>query len=292
MNIKLIEQIQREHPDLSINDFYVNELGQNNDVIIVNESLVFRFPKYKQGIMQLRRETEILKYIKDIVTMPIPIPIYEAFDELEPGKVFTGYRLIEGNPLWRKSFLEIKSDEQLRGLASQLVSFLAAMHSISEEDLAGRELQLEARHPREEMSALYEKIQHKLFPFMSKNFQISVSESFEDFLKGEALSNVDLALIHGDFGASNILWNSVTCEISGIIDFGGSGIGDPAYDFAGLLSSFGEDFFNRCIDQYPNGKEVAKRVYFYKSTFALQEALHGIENGDRQAFEAGIRDYR
>ncbi|GAM12192.1 phosphotransferase family protein [Mesobacillus selenatarsenatis] len=291
MNHKLIEQIQSEHPDLIINDFYDNEMGQNNDVIIVNESLVFRFPKYKQGIIQLRRETEILKYIKDFVKVPIPIPIYEAFDELEPGKVFTGYNLIEGNPLWRKSLLEIKSDEQLRGLASQLVSFLAALHSISGE-LASRELQLEASHPREEMSDLYEKIQHKLFPFMSKESQISVTESFEDFLSGEALSNLDLALIHGDFGASNILWNSGTDEISGIIDFGGSGIGDPAYDFAGLLSSYGEDFFNKCIDQYPNGKEIAKRVHFYKSTFALQEALHGIENDDEQAFEAGIRDYR
>lgn len=291
MNHKLIEQIQSKHPDLIIYDFYVNELGQNNDVIIVNESLVFRFPKYKQGIMQLRRETEILKYIKDIVTMPIPIPIYESFDELEPGKVFTGYRLIGGNPLWRKSLLEIKSDEQIGGLASQLVTFLAAMHSISG-DFASRELQLEARHPQEEMNALYDKIQHKLFPFMSKESQISVSESFEDFLKGEALSKVNLALIHGDFGASNILWDSGTGEISGIIDFGGSAIGDPAYDFAGLLSSYGEDFFNRCIDQYPNGKEVAERVHFYKSTFALQEALHGIENDDSQAFEAGIQNYR
>jgi aminoglycoside 2''-phosphotransferase len=193
--------------------------------------------------------------------------------------------------LWRKSFFEIKSDEQVRALASQLVSFLAAMHSISGE-LASRELKLEARHPRDEMSDLYEKIQHKLFPFMRKEAQISVIESFEDFLKGEALSDLNLALIHGDFGASNILWSSDTGKISGIIDFGGSGIGDPAYDFAGLLSSYGEDFFNRCIDQYPNGKEIAERVHFYKSTFALQEALHGIENDDEKAFEAGIQDYR
>lgn len=79
MNLKLIEQIQSKHPDLIINEFYVNEIGQNNDVIIINESLVFRFPKYKQGIIQLKRETEILKYIKDIVKVPIPIPIYESF---------------------------------------------------------------------------------------------------------------------------------------------------------------------------------------------------------------------
>lgn len=211
------------------------------------------------------------------------------FEEPEPGKVFTGYNLIEGNPLWRKSFLEIKNDEQIKVMVSQLVSFLSAMHSISG-DSASRELQLEARHPREELSELYEKIQHKLFPFMSKESQISVTESFEDFLKEVALANLDLALIHGDFGASNILWNSGTGEISGIIDFGGAGIGDPAYDFAGLLSSYGENFFNRRIDQYPNGKEIAKRVHFFKSTFALQEALHGIENDDRQAFEAGIQN--
>jgi aminoglycoside 2''-phosphotransferase len=102
MNHKFIEQIQSVDPDLVIKDFYINEMGQNNDVMIVNESLVFRFPKYKQGIIQLRRETEILKYIKDIVTVPIPIPIYESFDELEPGKVFTGYKYR------RQSFVEEK----------------------------------------------------------------------------------------------------------------------------------------------------------------------------------------
>jgi aminoglycoside 2''-phosphotransferase len=80
--------------------------------------------------------------------------------------------------------------------------------------------------------------------------------------------------------------------VSGIIDFGGSGLGDPAYDFAGILSSYGKDFFDMCIDLYPEGIEISERVKFYKSTFGLQEALHGIENNDNQAFENGIKDYR
>lgn len=288
---KFIENINRVYPDLIIKDYYVNEIGQNNDVIVVNESLVFRFPKYKQGIVQLRRETEILKYIVDKVSLPIPVPVFESFEELEPGKVFTGYHLIEGNPLWRNSLLGLKNDVQLKGLASQLASFLVGIHLISGET-ASRELQLEARNPREEMNCLYKKIQHILFPFMKKESQEEVTESFENFLKGESLSNINLALIHGDFGASNILWKQGTGDISGIIDFGGSGIGDPAYDFAGILSSYGEDFFNMCVDLYPNGKEIAKRVQFYRSTFALQEALHGIENDDLLAFEAGIKNYK
>lgn len=49
MNHKLIEQIQCKHPDLIINEFYVNEIGQNNDVIIINESLVFRFLNINKG---------------------------------------------------------------------------------------------------------------------------------------------------------------------------------------------------------------------------------------------------
>ncbi|WP_251009808.1 aminoglycoside phosphotransferase family protein [Bacillus sp. ISL-39] len=199
--------------------------------------------------------------------------------------------MIEGNPLWKDSLLEIKNDEQVRGLASQLASLLAELHSASGET-AICELHLDLRHPREEMSDLYKKIKHKLFPFMRKESQEAVTESFENLLKAESLSNINLALIHGDFGASNILWNQETSEISGIIDFGGSGVGDSAYDFVGILASYGEDFLNMCIDRYPNGKEIANRVHFYKSTFAMQEALHGIENDDRQAFENGIKGYR
>ncbi len=104
--------------------------------------------------------------------------------------------------------------------------------------------------------------------------------------------NLRPTLIHGDFGASNIIWDPETCKITGIIDFGGSGLGDPAYDFAGIRSSYGEDFYNMCINLYPEGSEISERVMFYRSTFALQEALHGFDNDDLKAFENGLKDYR
>ncbi|WP_256992512.1 aminoglycoside phosphotransferase family protein [Paenibacillus sp. XY044] len=193
--------------------------------------------------------------------------------------------------MWKESLAGVKSVELVKGLAKQLVFFLVGLHSISGEKVS-RDLNLNVRNPREEMYNLYDKIQYKLFPSIRKDAQKEISQSFETFLKGEALSNLGITLLHGDFGASNILWNPETSMISGIIDFGGSGLGDPAYDFAGIFSSYGEDFFNMCINLYPNGTEIFERVKFYKSTFALQEALHGFENNDRQAFENGIKDYR
>lgn len=284
---KYIEHIKQVYPSLSIKDCQLNEIGQNNDVIIVNKSIVFRFPKYPIGIDSLKRETEILEAIKNTVTVPIPNPIYQSFEKSEAGEVFVGYDLIQGSPLWKTSFGSIHNEEVLKRLALQLVNFLIEVHSFSKE-----KLRLEDNDPREQMVNLYQKIQNKLYPFMRKEAQRQTSYSFEAFLNSEACLNLNTTLVHGDFGATNILWDSSTYSISGIIDFGGSGIGDPAYDFAGLLSSYGEAFFKRCLNLYPNGAEIAERVKFYRSTFALQETLHGVENDDVEAFENGIKAYR
>ncbi|MDC3415264.1 aminoglycoside phosphotransferase family protein [Aquibacillus sp. 3ASR75-11] len=238
----------------------------------------------------MKKETGILEYIKNRVSIPIPYPIYQSFEELEVGKVFSGYSLIQGSPLWRDSLERIEKGDLVQGIASQLVTFLKELHSIPKEK-ADVFLQLEDNDPREEMAELYQKIENKLFPFIRKEAQDEIINSFETFLVSDTY-NLKTMLIHGDFGASNIIWQPDTCKVSGIIDFGGSGLGDPAYDFAGILSSYGEAFFNMCMDLYPNGKQISKRVKFYKSTFALMEALHGIENDDIQAFENGIKDYR
>ncbi|WP_237762871.1 hypothetical protein [Paenibacillus sp. A3] len=37
---------------------------------------------------------------------------------------------------------------------------------------------------------------------------------------------------------------------------------------------------------------LLERVKFYQGTFALQEALFGLENDDPEAFHAGIEAYR
>ncbi len=283
-----IERIKEVYPELIIDNVNANDIGQNNDVLIINNSLVFRFPKYEKGIVRLKEEVQILDHISDTISISIPYPEYESFELNEPGKVFTGYRLIEGDPFWNEHLVKVNHVDSMK-LAKQLVTFLIEIHSVSKKTLV-TSLNLIDNNPYEDMKELFHTIQNKLFQFINEKSQTEISSLFEAFLSHK--EPIKTTLIHGDFGASNILWNSKNCEISGIIDFGGSGIGDPAYDFAGILSSYGMDFYNKCIDLYPNGSEIAKRVTFYKSTFALQEALHGLKNNDNAAFENGIKDYR
>lgn len=68
-----VRRIQEVYPNLHIQDVKQNEIGQNNNVFILNESLVFRFPKYKEGLEKLKRETEMLETISKTVTLQIPI---------------------------------------------------------------------------------------------------------------------------------------------------------------------------------------------------------------------------
>jgi aminoglycoside 2''-phosphotransferase len=141
---------------------------------------------------------------------------------------------------------------------------------------------------------MYERFRSKLFPFMRPDACAWVTKQFEDFLSDELNCSYVPSLIHGDFGPSNILYNAQTGDISGILDFGSAGWGDPALDFAALSGpvSYPESFLERFSSLYPGIDALLSRSRFYTGTFALQEALYGIEDNDQKAFERGIMAYR
>lgn len=282
------KRIREVYPEFEITSCEVNEIGQNNDVLIVNHSLVFRFPKYVEGIRKLKKETSVLESIKGNLSLPVPYPLYQSMKPEEVGKVFSGYRLIEGGPLWPGVFKE--NEEHSLKIATQLVNFLTELHSRPVEDLESEKKSID--DIRSSIEDLYERFIEKLFPHMNEKAKLEVSKHFDSFLSQSELLDFEPVLTHGDFGASNILWDRERNEVAGIIDFGESEVGDPAYDFAGLLSSYGEPFVRRCLEMYPNGDRIFDRMNFYRGTFALQEALHGVENDDPEAFENGMKGYR
>lgn len=281
------ERIREIYPELDIDHSEVIDLGQNNDVLIVNDNLVFRFPKYVEGIKKLIKETEILEQIKGKLSLSIPYPQYSSMEPNEVGKVFTGYKLIEGTPLWTDMMKNIHKEERI---ASQLVQFLMELHSQPVDRLGIEKKSTE--DVRNSIVDLYGEFKDKLFPYMNETSKSEMDYNFDAFLSNKELLSFNTVLIHGDFGASNILWDSIREEVTGIIDFGETEIGDPAYDFAGLLASYGQPFVKRCLSMYPDGEKIFERMTFYKSTFALQEALHGVKNNDREAFESGMMGYR
>jgi len=283
----LLQSIRSEYPDLRIASVEYNGDGQNNDVLVVNDEFIFRFPKYVDALKRLRIETAILTGIQGRVSLPVPAPSFVNIEGRAVGKAFMGYRKLAGAPLGRETFRAIDDDETLQRLASQLGGFLKELHSVPVGSIG---CELPVLDTDDKCVDLYTRIREKLFAYMRPDAREWAERHFETFLNDK--EKFGLVLKHGDFGTSNILFDRQQRMICGVIDFGSSGLGDPAYDVAGLLSSYGEAFVNRCWKVYPEIESFMDRVRFYQETFALVEALFGIENGDQAAFESGIEKYR
>jgi len=284
-----VQYLEKIYPNLDVQTAYVNDIGQNNDVLILNENIVFRFPKYKEGIAKLIAETKLLEKIQNYVSLSIPCPSYQHFQPMEPREVFSGYHKINGEPFWNTTFFQLSEEEQSTS-AAQLANFLKELHSIPVSEISSI-LKGNTADIYSEIESLYFQLKENLFSYMKESARQDVSQSFEAYLSDNSHFTFQPCLIHGDFGMTNILYDGEKKRISGIIDFGGAGIGDPAYDFAGLLSSYGSHFLEGFSSLYPNFNQAMDRMNFYRSTFALQEALFGLRNNDRKAFEQGIKDY-
>ena len=286
---RYLQSIQEDYPDLSIHDVSFNSHeGQYNDLLIINDQLIFRFPKFEAGLITLRREVGLLELLQGWLTLSIPNPVYLSRNTKTIGKIFMGYPKIQGEPLWHPRFQSIKDQQVLEKMASQLATFLRELHTIPVDHL---EFELPINDLPQDWAKMYEEIRHYLFSKMRPDARDMVSEHFESFLSDSEEHPFEPTLRHGDFGSGNILYDQQDQSISGIIDFGSAGLGDPAVDIAAAMT-FGESFFNRYYVSYPGITALIKRANFYKGTFAIQEALYGVKHDDQEAFERGIATYK
>jgi aminoglycoside 2''-phosphotransferase len=282
-------QIRRHYPEISIDTVRFNQDGQYNDVLVVNEALIFRFARYPVAIQTLQRELMLLRAIRDNLPLPVPNPIYQNLTTQVVGKAFMGYEMLPGTPLRRSQFQTVGPTGRRR-LARQLASFLQALHGIPITQLGPVE-PLSNGDTCESYADLYDRIRRHLFPHMRHDAQEQVAHHFESSLNEPAAWAFEPKLRHGDFGIGILLFDRETQAMTGIIDLSFAGLGDPATYFAALLASFGEPFYWECANTYAVMADSLSRVQFYLGTFASQEALFGFENGDEAAFASGMANY-
>ncbi len=287
-----LHHIRTAYPDLAIGHIRQVEGGQYNVVLIADERLIFRFPRFAAGVERLRYESALLAAIRPRLTLSVPEPRYASFVPPEPGAAFVGYPLLPGDPLWRERVAV--SDPAVRDrLAAQLAGFLRSLHAVSVGDLpAGTPLALGFTDPdwRVGWTSLCGRIEALVLPRLGAATRALLVAEFAAFLNDDANFAFAPTLIHGDFGTGNILWDRARGAITAVLDFGAAGLGDPACDLAALLT-YGEAFAQAGYAAYPALATLLSRARFYRSTFALQEALYGVEHGDDAAIARGIAPY-
>ena len=155
------------------------------------------------------------------------------------------YPMLPGEPLTREALL--RQDEAVQDrLAEQLARFLTQMHAIPRKVVEQRAIGMsEAVRSLGDWSALFADVEQELFPFLWAHQKTWVQQLFAPVLHRQISFDYEPVLIHGDLGVYHILYDPAQGRITGIIDFGTAGLGDPASDFACLIQALGEQFLQR-----------------------------------------------
>ena len=277
---KYRESIGGACPELAIERVELFRAGQNNDLILVNSELLFRFPKYAEDPGRLRRERAILEAVGPRLPLATPHYIYNDV-ERERGRAFVGYRKLPGEPLWPEAFGQIGDEGTIERLAADAAGFLRALHAIPP---ASVDFPLEPADTQAGWREIFARVERIVYPRLSAEARRWTTQQFVAFMDDSEQFGFRNVLRHGDVGSSNMLYCAEKRRFVGFIDFGHAGIGDAAVDFAGLYVCFGEAFMHLCARTYPLIDGCWERIRFYADcAFLLEDALFCIEHDLEEA---------
>ncbi|WP_019586420.1 phosphotransferase family protein [Deinococcus apachensis] len=283
---RYLDRIQAHFPELAPRQLEFNQDGLVNDVIIVNGDLVCRFPKHDWALALLRQEARVLDLARHHVTVPVP-----RFEVLEED--FAAYRFLPGEPLTRTRLFRLPGPVR-RAVLSELLTFLRQLHGLPRHEVEAAGIgPSDAERTREDWLAFAEQVEDCLFPLLMRHQRGAFLDLFEPVREGSLDLEYTPRLIHGDLGVYHALLDPHAGRLSGIIDFGTAGLGDPATDLAVLLGNYGETPVTEGLVTYPELGEHLDRARFWLGTLEWQWALTGVAGGRAEfalAHLGGARD--
>jgi aminoglycoside 2''-phosphotransferase len=266
-------RIRKAVPKIKIDSITLNREGLMNDIVIVNGEIVFRFPKHEYSFKHLKNETRILRLLRNYISLEIPSPLYEIDDAL-------AYRFIPGEALRRDVLLRLAEDDQ-QAIADQLAQFFKELHGIPVNEISDFEIPMaDALMKYDGWVNAYQRIRDKVFPLLLPHARDWAEEHFESHLADKNNFEYELKVVDTDVPPYHILFDSKKNRISGIIDFGCAGLGDPAIDFGVIIYHYGESFLKRFYNLYPDAEAYLKRARFYAAAHEVRWLLTGIERNE------------
>ncbi|MES5954059.1 aminoglycoside phosphotransferase family protein [Bacillus fungorum] len=290
------QYIKEALPNLSIHSYKQNEEGWDNVAVIVNDELLFRFPRKQEYAMRIPLEKELCALLSYSLH-EIEVPKYHLLYKKETDTIplCSYYTLIHGEPL-KTEIVTTLEKQELRSLITQLATFLAALHSIPLTRVKA------LGFPIEKTLTYWKELQTKLNRYVTNrltSFQkLSLNRLFENFFTCIDTSTFQNTIIHADFTHHHILFNKQNKNISGVIDFGDAQIGDPAFDFAGLYYDFGREFTTSVYEQYStlishhDPLLIHRITTFYQYSPLLHNIIYNFETKNELEFLAGTKQLK
>lgn len=280
----LLEKIKQHQPNISCDKAEYILSGSDHEVIILDNKLVYRFPKENAPYDTLFDEAHLLTYLNQHIDgVQIPEYTYVADD----GS-FGSYEYIQGDPLSTETLNGLSEDDKDAAI-HQIASFVSQLHVTPL--YVVEKYNVKRSNPEETYRTLEENVKTFVLHRLSKdeqeitlqylaNLQTTLDDEFQSVLK------------HGDLKMDNVLWNATEKQIK-IIDFGDREYGDPADEFRWLMH-YGQNVLDKILGQYegPIDANLQNRIELQYIRPAFRSMWVGVERNDEQRFQSGYAKFR
>jgi aminoglycoside phosphotransferase (APT) family kinase protein len=260
----LVQQLIREQfpefSELSIQPVKVQ--GHDNRSFRLGEAMLIRMPTGEAYALKVPKEQKLLPQIAPHLTVAIPVPLKLGRPSNAYPFNFSIYQWLDGESA-NQIQIDPNNKEQI---ALALATFLKELQGIDTKEgpapgqhnwWRGDHVSVYDQQARRQIATLKDIIDsHKALAL------------WENALSSRWCKNP--VWIHGDLAIGNILINEGT--LSGIIDFGGIGIGDPACDLViswTFLEGRSREIFHDCMELDTDTWTRARGWALWKATFEL-----------------------
>jgi aminoglycoside phosphotransferase (APT) family kinase protein len=256
--------------------------GQRHDVVLTS-SEAWRFPRTAAALNVLVRSADRARAAHEL---GLPAP---AVVDVVPGALGVarmGLERVQGIGLSPRVTQTLPLPSQGR-LAADLVALLTALRTARPTSWPADDEDWASRWER-----LADRLRAEVLPMIAsspgrRRAEAEVSAAVSAATAARTMGG----LTHGDLGGENVLLDPACGAVVGVLDWDEATPGDPAVDLA-AISAHAQPWLVAAIhDEDPTLRELTQRSAAYQGTFALQQALWGLESGNPGEVAEGLATY-
>ncbi|MFI7466248.1 viomycin phosphotransferase [Nonomuraea sp. NPDC049646] len=277
--------LSRLLPDDKPDDLAVRQ-GQFHIVVIGKDRFVC-LPRTRAAAARLPQRAAALHALASLdLGFRTPEPLLQGGSHGTDEPPFLVLSRIPGEPLETDALNDAHVVDTVAAQYATLLSGLARAGT----DETVRSILPQA--PEGQWRRLAENVRAELFPLMSDSGRLRAERELTAL---DSLPHLTRAVVHGDLGAENVLWEWAhgLPHLSGVIDWDDVTLSDPAEDLAAIGASYGPELLERvlALGRWSNHR-LLTRIAAIRGTFALQQALYAIRDGDEEELADGLACYR
>lgn len=276
-----MKEIIESEFDLMVHDIFVLGQGLDSIAYLVNYEYIFKQSKHDEARNNLKKEVQVLNYLKGKITLQIPN--IEYYSE-EYG--VCGYKEIKGDKLTPIIYKNMSDDEKDK-LAKDIALFLREMHSIPLPDIDELELHVIADY-ESDYGTLRETIYDKI-PDRSREY---LDDLYKKIFNDERIAKYVKTLCHNDLSSNHMIIQNN--KVVGIIDFGDVAITDRDKDFVYLLEDsieeIGREFGLKVLGYYnhPNITIPILKSDLNDEYYPIEQILGGLAIKSDEMYSKGL----